>query len=156
MQVSLTMRALVLNALLDPGSSRPMFSGSGLQVVPVASASMLSAEALAAQQAAEAAEYKRLQAELQAWCQGTALAGLLAAFFFYSKVTLRAGFSGCEVHPFRGVARRFLQSSCSFVGCLWCAVILCSRRIKSWCGALCTFMQSSFKRLLLTCPGMFA
>lgn len=57
-----------------------------LQVVPVASASMMSSETLAAQQAAEAAEYKRLQAELQAWCQGTALAGLLAALLFYSKV----------------------------------------------------------------------
>ena len=47
---------------------------------------MLSSEALAAQQAAEAAEYKRLQAELQAWCQATALAGLLATLIFYSKV----------------------------------------------------------------------
>lgn len=54
---------------------------------------MLSSEALAAQQAAEAAEYQRLQAELQAWCQGTALAGLLAAFFFYSKVTSWQPFS---------------------------------------------------------------
>lgn len=83
LQMSLTTGALVLNAVLD----------DVMQVVPVASASMLSAEALAAQQAAEAAEYKRLQAELQAWCQGTALAGLLAAFFFYSKVSLLAAFS---------------------------------------------------------------
>ena len=52
----------------------------------MASASMMSSEALAAKQAAEAAEYQRLQAELQAWCQGTALAGLLAALVFYSKV----------------------------------------------------------------------
>lgn len=57
-----------------------------MQVVPVASVSMKSAEALAAQQAADAAEFNRLQAELQTWCQGTALACLLATFLFYSKV----------------------------------------------------------------------
>lgn len=57
-----------------------------MQAVPVASVSMKSAEALAVQQAAEAAEYQRLQAELQTWCQGTALACLLATFIFYSKV----------------------------------------------------------------------
>ncbi|KAL3146933.1 hypothetical protein ABBQ38_014904 [Trebouxia sp. C0009 RCD-2024] len=57
------------------------------KAVPVASVSMKSAEALAAQQAAEAAEYQRLQAELQTWCQGTALACLLATFIFYSKET---------------------------------------------------------------------
>ena len=64
----------------------PEVSQGIMQVVPVASASMLSSEALAAQQAAEAAEYKRLQAELQTWCQGTAAACLLATLIFYSKV----------------------------------------------------------------------
>ena len=49
---------------------------------------MKSAEALAAQQAAEAAEYQRLQAELQTWCQGTALACLVATLVFYSKVNV--------------------------------------------------------------------
>ena len=75
-------------ALGAPQASLPssLSASSFLQVVPVASTSMMSSEALAAKQAAEAAEYKRLQAELQAWCQGTALAGLLAALVFYSKV----------------------------------------------------------------------
>lgn len=47
---------------------------------------MKSAAALAEQQAAEEAEYQRMKAELQTWCQGTALACFLATLIFYSKV----------------------------------------------------------------------
>lgn len=110
LQVSLTMRAVVLNAVLD----------CVMQVVPVASASMLSAEALAAQQAAEAAEYKRLQAELQAWCQGTALAGLLAAFFFYSKVSSWQPFLP-ERFDLSGMLHD-VSCSCHELCWLWCAL----------------------------------
>ena len=49
---------------------------------------MKSAATLAAQRAAEEAEYQRLKAELQTWCQGTALACFLATLIFYSKVPL--------------------------------------------------------------------
>ena len=41
---------------------------------------------LEAQQAAEAAEYERLKAELQAWCLATAFLCSVATLAFYSKV----------------------------------------------------------------------
>ena len=57
-----------------------------LQVVALAPANPEATAALAAQQAAEEKEYQRLKAELQTWCQGTALTCFVATVIFYSKV----------------------------------------------------------------------
>lgn len=57
-----------------------------LQVVATAPVNPEAVAALAAQQAAEEKEYQRLKAELQTWCQGTALTCFLATLIFYSKV----------------------------------------------------------------------
>ena len=51
---------------------------------------------LEAQQAAEAAEYERLKAELQAWCLATAFLCSVVTLSFYSKVR-RAGMLSCSV-----------------------------------------------------------
>ena len=52
---------------------------------------------LEAQQAAEAAEYERLKAELQAWCLATAFLCSVATLTFYSKVRCpRAGRLFCS------------------------------------------------------------
>ena len=58
-----------------------------LQVVALAPANPEATAALAAQQAAEEKEYQRLKAELETWCQGTALTCFVATVIFYSKVT---------------------------------------------------------------------
>ncbi len=60
---------------------------NNLQVVALAPANPEATAALAAQQAAEEKEYQRLKAELQTWCQGTALTCFVATVIFYSKVT---------------------------------------------------------------------
>ncbi|KAL0043507.1 hypothetical protein WJX79_006670 [Trebouxia sp. C0005] len=57
------------------------------KVVALAPASPEATAALAAQQAAEEKEYQRLKAELQIWCQGTALTCFVATVIFYSKDT---------------------------------------------------------------------
>ena len=59
---------------------------ANLQVVALAPANPEATAALAAQQAAEEKEYQRLKAELQTWCQGTALTCFVATVIFYSKV----------------------------------------------------------------------
>lgn len=57
------------------------------KVVALAPANPEATAALAAQQAAEEKEYQRLKAELQTWCQGTALTCFVATVIFYSKDT---------------------------------------------------------------------
>lgn len=53
---------------------------------------------LEAQQAAEAAEYERLKAELQAWCLATAFLCSVATLSFYSKVRCsRAWMLSCSI-----------------------------------------------------------
>lgn len=80
---------------------RAQFSmaGTNLQVVALAPANPEATAALAAQQAAEEKEYQRLKAELQTWCQGTALTCFVATVIFYSKVTSWLSISVVEIMP---------------------------------------------------------
>jgi len=70
-----------------------------LQVVALAPANPEATAALAAQQAAEEKEYQRLKAELQTWCQGTALTCFVATVIFYSKVTCWSSVGVVETMP---------------------------------------------------------
>jgi len=74
-------------------------AGTNLQVVALAPANPEATAALAAQQAAEEKEYQRLKAELQTWCQGTALTCFVATVIFYSKVTSWLSISVVEIMP---------------------------------------------------------
>lgn len=76
-----------------------LMAGTNLQVVALAPASPEATAALAAQQAAEEKEYQRLKAELQIWCQGTALTCFVATVIFYSKVTPWLSTGVVEIMP---------------------------------------------------------
>ena len=81
-----------------------------LQVVALAPANPEATAALAAQQAAEEKEYQRLKAELETWCQGTALTCFVATVIFYSKVTCCLSSGLIKIMP-------GLSMTCIFLSC---------------------------------------